>query len=74
MGNEKIVETRLKDGPKEKSSSETKVKKMAEEIESKFSVASASANCSKHSRQRNRHKLQEFKSPIFLSAFICLFS
>ena len=40
MGNEKIVETRIKDGPKEKSSSETKVKKMAEEIESKSSVAS----------------------------------
>jgi len=40
MENEKIVETRIKDGPKKRIASEIKVKKMAEDIETKDSVAS----------------------------------
>ena len=40
MGTAKIVETRIKDGPKKRSSSETKVKKIAKDVESIASAAS----------------------------------
>ena len=40
MGIAKIVETRIKDGPKKRSSSETKVKKIVKDVESIASAAS----------------------------------
>ena len=40
MGIAKIFETRIKDGPKKRSSSETTVKKMAEDVEPNAPVAS----------------------------------
>ena len=40
LGNEKILETRIKDAPKKRIASEIKVKRMAEDIETKDPVAS----------------------------------